>query len=120
MTKIGRRGESRLRVRLPARLISLGATDNVILNDLSVNGARVSINKRLSRGERVILQWGKFEAFGQVGWVSSTHCGLVLIDPLPPSVLTRTRELSDDFAHQRSDMIERQAAQAFVRGVIRL
>lgn len=92
----GRRRHSRLRVHLPARLITLGGTFPVILLNLSFSGARVMIGSgAVSQGGSAVLNWGAFEAFCTVAWAANGHCGLDFDEPLHPQVLLATRDLAD-------------------------
>ena len=116
----GRRGRSRLRVRLPARIITRTQTAQAILADLSLTGAKVSTTAELKLGGEVVLEWGKFEAFGEVVWIRGQYCGISFFDMIAPPVLIATRDL-DDTSHlpRDSDML-REVAQGWVKGGTRL
>jgi hypothetical protein len=91
----GRRANSRLRVRLPAKIVTLHGEYPVILADLGYFGARVSGAEPPRQGAEVILQWGQFEAFGRVSWVGPRTFGIAFFDPVPPKVLIATRDMDD-------------------------
>ena len=92
----GRRRHSRLRVHLPAKLITLGGTIQVVLLNLSFSGAKVLLGKgAVQRGSSAVLNWGNFEAFCTVAWSEGGHCGLDFDEPLAPQVLIATRDLAD-------------------------
>lgn len=116
----GRRGRSRLRVRLPARVVTRTQTGQAILADLSLTGAKISTDAELKLGGEVVLEWGKFEAFGEVVWVRGQYYGISFIDMIAPAVLIATRDL-DDAAHlpRDRDML-REVAQSWVKGGTRL
>ena len=114
----GRRRHSRLRVHLPARLITLEGTLPVTLLDLSFRGGKVVLGMVvLRRGASAVLSWGSFEAFCTVAWTRGQSCGLDFDTPLNPQVLIATRDLSD--ATPKVDA-SRVAARAWVTGGSRL
>jgi PilZ domain len=92
----GRRRHSRLRVHLPARLITLGGTLPATLLNLSFRGAKVFLGSAQTRsGANAVLSWGAFEAFCTVAWARDGHCGLDFDEPLKPHMLIETRDLAD-------------------------
>lgn len=64
--RTGRRGAARLRLAIPARLISRYATSRCILIDLSATGAQVGMQDPLAKGETAVLEIAGLEAFGDV------------------------------------------------------
>ncbi len=116
----GRRQESRLRVRLPARLVSHARTQPAILCDLSLTGARLHAAEPPRTGLEVLVEWDRFDAFGEVVWSASGVCGVHFFDPIASSVLIATRGL-DDAAHLPRDReLLRQVARQWVEGSTRL
>lgn len=116
----GRRKRSRLRVRLPARLVTRSDTQSVILCDLSLNGAQVTTRDPLRLGSEAVLEWGKFEAFGEVVWCEGNRCGLSFFDPITTQELMATRDI-DTVAHLPQDReLVRQTARQWVEGQGRL
>ncbi|MDE8652371.1 PilZ domain-containing protein [Novosphingobium album (ex Liu et al. 2023)] len=116
----GRRSYSRLRVRLPAKLVLLHGESKAILEDLSFEGARLRIGAPVRIGEDALLLWKDFEAFGRVIWQNGARCGLRFDARLKPAVLIATRDC-DDAEHLGSDReLLREVAQAWVRGSTRL
>lgn len=95
MDQRGRRTESRLRVRLPARLITHHGEWAVVLVDLSQNGASVQCANLVSQRGDAVLQWSGFEAFGAIRWCRSGYGGLAFFDPIRPGWLIATRDLDD-------------------------
>jgi len=115
-----RRSQSRLRVRLPARLTTLTEKRDVILYDLCMHGAKLRANLPPRVGAEVVLEWQGCEAFGKVVWQRSGFFGLSFIDPITPGELIATRDL-DDVARLANDReLNRQAAQSWVNGNGRL
>ena len=116
----GRRKRSRLRVRLSARLVTRTETQSVILCDLSLHGAQVTTNAPLKLGSEAVLEWGKFEAFGEVVWCAGNRCGLSFFDDIDQQTLMASREL-DAIAHLPQDReLVRQTARQWVEGQGRL
>ncbi len=112
-----RRRHSRLRVSLPARLITLDGTVTVTLLDLSFRGAKVvTARADLRRGANAVLSWASFEAFCSLAWVNGDLCGLDFDAPLKPAVLIATRDIAD--AAPRVDT-RRDAARDWVSGINR-
>ncbi|MEE4452463.1 PilZ domain-containing protein [Novosphingobium resinovorum] len=116
----GRRGSSRLRVRLAARLVTRTETWNVVLCDLSRHGARVVTGRALAPGLEVILEWGGFDAFGEVVWCDGDRCGLAFVEPIEEAALIATRGLDDSARLPRDSDLVRDLARRWVEGSARL
>lgn len=116
-SRTGRRRHSRLRVCLPAKLVTLGGTHQATLLDLSFRGAKIATGGFVAPGGDAVLSWGAFEAFCRIAWCHGELCGLDFDEPLHGDVLIATRDLAD--ATPPSDTT-RQIAQAFVSGSVRL
>lgn len=115
----GRRGRSRLRVRLAARLETLSETANVILHDISLTGARVSAPPGARAGQDCVLMWDGHESFGRIVWVRGGMCGLFFDEVVPPAVLIATRDHNDKSALPEDRDLRREAARRFSSGVSR-
>ena len=114
----GRRRHSRLRVNLPAQLITLEGRLPGTLIDLSFRGAKVvQGSAELRRRASAVLTWGSFEAFCTVAWTRGHSCGLDFETPLKPQMLIATRALAD--ATPKVDA-SRAAAESWVTGGSRL
>ena len=92
---IGRRRDSRLRVGVPAQIITLHSQFTASLADLSQSGAHVRTAGKLTRGEELVITWLGFEAFGTVVWAALGEAGLEFDEPLPVPILLQTREQVD-------------------------
>ena len=113
--RAGRRRHSRLRLCLPARLITLDGTLPATLLDLSFRGAKVLASfAGLRPGSNAVLTWCEFEAFCKVAWLKDDLFGLDFDVPLRPKVLIATRDLAD--AAPRVDA-GRLAARDWVAGL---
>ena len=115
--RAGRRASSRLRVRLPARLTALKGNCSAILEDLSFNGARLSLKGAPPKvGSELVVEWGRYEGFGVVSWAKGNTIGVQFYDPIAPDVVIATRDI-DDVEHMPADWEEnRRAARNFVNG----
>jgi hypothetical protein len=110
-----------LRLRLAARLILLDGTQTCVLTDLSAGGARIRPAGRLREGAAAVLLWGtRFEAFGQVVWLSPRHCGIAFDEPLSDVLLQATRALDAIERLPEDRDLVRRSASAFVRGTVKL
>lgn len=92
---IGRRRDSRLRVGVPAQIITLHGQFSASLADLSQSGAHIRTRGDLVRGEELVVTWLGFEAFGSVVWAVAGEAGLEFDEPLPVPILLQTREQVD-------------------------
>lgn len=66
LAPVGRRGSARLRLSIPAQLISLYGSYRCILIDLSCSGAQVGLEEPLDENETVFLQIAGLELFCEV------------------------------------------------------
>jgi hypothetical protein len=110
-----RRCEARLRVRLVARLVALSGIQTVQLNDLSRNGAGITLAEPLKVGKTVLLQWRSLDHFATVIWTNQDRCGVQFEEPIPVEILLEARHLTDNhLAIVRQEC--RDAAHDFVWG----
>lgn len=116
----GRRHCSRLRVRLPARLVTHTETRRVILADLSLTGARLLTQGALRDGQEAVLEWDRHEAFGAVVWQEGPACGLLFFDPIDEATLMATRGIDDAARLPQDRELVRQIARQWVEGATRL
>jgi hypothetical protein len=107
---VGRRRDSRLRLSMPARLITLAGTHKVSLRDISQTGAKLVIPEEIHEGNDGVLEWLKFEAFGTIVWAHDEQAGMVFDEPLPAEVLLATRQTFDSRAFKTSDQMAREQA----------
>lgn len=121
-----RRERSRLRTSLPARLTTLGGVFTCEMLDLSLTGARVRIvnrrghDKAMAAGERAMVEWEGFEAFGTVRWERGDTLGLRFWDIITPATLVQTRDRQDAFMREGGTRTaERSQARAWVEGLTR-
>jgi hypothetical protein len=114
-TAPGKRFLGRLRVRLPAKVVTMSKTYPAILLDVSGGGAKVEIEGDPPRGE-VMLRWGKFEAHGAVCWEKAGRCGLSFDSKVPQDVLLATGDLNEAAAIPADCSLTAHAAQGWADG----
>lgn len=95
--RIGRRTHSRLRVFLPARLISVFGTQQVLIQNLSQGGVKLRWTEPVRVGGDVVLVWAHHELFGKVIWAEAHYGGVVLDEPLSEVLILSMR--ARDEAH---------------------
>lgn len=90
-----KRTQGRLDIRLHATIQTLGGTYSAILENISKNGAKLSVQGGLAKGSQVVLKWHGHEAFGAVSWVTSTHYGVALNVKVSEPILRATLALDE-------------------------
>jgi hypothetical protein len=93
----GRREHPRFAIGLPARLIVPEGTLAVVLDDLSLGGARVTLPEPHAFAV-CVLRWMDHHCFAEVRWRHELAVGLRFDRPLGPEVLAR----SCHYAHGRT------------------
>ncbi len=114
--RVGRRERSRVRLRLPARLITLDATQTATLADLSLTGARLIATGPVRVGEDAIVQWDHYEAFGRVVWTRDGQCGVCFDTMITPNMVIAARDLHDSVLRKGGLDEYREAALSWVNG----
>jgi hypothetical protein len=113
----GRRASSRLRLRLPAKLITLDGQGSAVLENISATGARVSSQFTLRQGASCILRLARLELFADVAWCAQGRLGLIFERPLAQDQLLRLRNPDPaDLANERA--ASQDWARSFVNGTI--
>lgn len=98
--KIGRRGAARLRLSIPARLVSLYEAHRCIVLDLSRSGARVSLDHPLDIGDGAFLHLGEIDHFASVVRQSEGANGLEFDVPLTEEQVLSVRQYAEGFEAQ--------------------
>ncbi|WP_191229163.1 PilZ domain-containing protein [Aurantiacibacter xanthus] len=106
----GRRRDSRLRLSVPGRLITLTDTHKISLRDISQSGAKLVLPEQVQQGEDGVLEWLDFEAFGTIVWTHKGLAGMAFDEPLPTAVLLATREKFDSRAFKSHEEEAREQA----------
>ena len=92
-----RRQVPRFRLGITARLITLERHCNVVLEDLSEAGARLTLPAPHAFTVCVV-KWLDFHAFAEVRWTRDTAVGLQFPSPLPSSAIEQTVRYARDSA----------------------
>ncbi len=115
---IGRRASARLRLAIPARFVSITATQSCILLDISRSGARIALANPAPCRQSGYIAIGRLEPFGIV--VRSERLGIgagggginavAFDEPIAQAEVLEIRRYAEDFA-----LRERQALRDQVR-----
>lgn len=110
----GRRAAARLRLSIPAQMLTVFATQHCILLDLSQTGARIGLATPMTIGDDGFLRVGQLEVFGQavrrmIG-VGGGVNGIAFDEPLSHAAVLAVRHHAETF--QR---VEREALRDQVR-----
>lgn len=121
---VSRRGRSRLKTCLCAKVISLFGIARVELIDISLTGAKLRfasdhrLVEGMRQGETVVLQWDRFEAMGQVIWIDGDRFGIEFDELVRPAALIATRDRNDELQLEGGRLAEsRILAQNWAKGV---
>ncbi len=93
--QIGRRRDSRLRVSIPATLVTLDGKFRVALCDLSQSGAHLRTDGKIASGGDAVLTWLHYEVFGKIVWAAPGQAGIEFDEILAPATLLTTRDIVD-------------------------
>lgn len=98
---VGRRAAARLRLSIPARLITVYATQNCILLDLSQTGARIGLAEPMAVGAGGFVMVGALEVFGEAVRRMLGHGGgvngIVFDQPLSHADVLAVRRHAETF-----------------------
>lgn len=114
----GKRANARLRVRLPAKLITLHGEYRLALIDLSASGARVGQPGLDCLPGNAILQWTGHEVFGRIVWVRDGLAGVRFDEPIPDEWVLATRRIAEASPMPGDSELHRHAARDWVSGRI--
>ena len=95
--RIGRRTHSRLRVFIPAKLISVFGTQQVLIQNLSQSGIKLRWTEPVRAASDVVIVWSHHELFGKIVWAESHYGGVLLEEPLSQVLILSMR--ARDEAH---------------------
>ncbi|MEY4239239.1 MAG: hypothetical protein RL339_1840 [Pseudomonadota bacterium] len=115
LANCGRRANPRLRLLLPAELVTLDGQGPAVLENLSATGARISSRFVLRQGASCVLRLPGMELFADVAWCAQGRCGLIFEHPLSQAQLLAMRALdAKTVADERT--ASKDWARAFVTG----
>ena len=116
---------------LPGTLTTMYGTENILLHDLSLTGAKVGlsenrgIEEQLRKGIDAVLTWNDHETFGQLMWVAPDSVGIEFEENIGTKALMETRALQDQMmagggldSHKAQQ--SQNAAKGWARGGIRI
>jgi hypothetical protein len=115
----GRRAAPRLRLAIPARFVSIYATQRCVLIDLSRTGARMALATLVAPGQAGYLEIDRMEIFGTV--VRAQRSGemavnaLAFDDPIPQAAVLRIRAYAEGL-EARMQMALRDQVRRWVTG----
>jgi len=120
---IGRRGAARLRLAIPAQIVSTHATGTCVLLDLSRSGARIGLERALPPGECIYLKVARLEVFAEVvrrhGGIDGSVNGLKFDEPLSDEAVLAVRRHAETFEQRQRDNF-RDQVRRWVSGESRL
>lgn len=112
---IGRRGASRLKISLPAKLETISGGHPAEIRDLSETGAKIRLGIAPRVAADVVLKLWSIEAFSQVVWAADDLVGLKFDEPLSPQQVLAVRAKAETLPiMDRQELAE--AGRAWCRG----
>ena len=108
---VGRRASARLRLAIPARLVSLYGTQPCIMLDISRTGARMALGAPLAVGQSGFIALARFELFGLIVRTERGSGGggnaMAFDDPLSKAQILEIRQFAERFeAREQEDLRE--------------
>ena len=101
--QIGRRSHARLRLYLPAQMVTIHGRQHIQLQNLSRGGLKVRWSEPARPGSWVVIVWRHHELFGSVVW-SQPQCGGVQLEvPLPEALILAMRAHETTAAPNRNE-----------------
>lgn len=112
---VGRRGAARLRLAVPAKIVTVCETRPCVLLDLSRTGARISLPQSLPEGEGGFLRIAEIEVFACVVRSHEGINGLEFDRPLTDAQVISVRHYAECFeANKRRELL--REVRDWVRG----
>ena len=122
-----RRHKARLATLLPGQLTTMYGTENIVLHDLSLTGAKIGLSEHrgveeiLREGIDAVLTWNGHETFGQLMWVAPDSVGIEFEENIGTKALMETRKIQDRMAEAGGlQSLSVQAAKGWARGGVRI
>lgn len=109
---IGRRSAARLRLAIPARFVSIHATQACILLDLSQSGARIGLASPIAEGQSGYLEVARFAMFGAVVRTDHGNGGginaIAFDDPISGAQVLDIRRFAEEFESREREALREQ------------
>ncbi|MEO0463580.1 MAG: PilZ domain-containing protein [Pseudomonadota bacterium] len=112
---VGRRSAARLRLSVPARLITVYETRRCVLLDLSTSGARIALERPLVEGEAGFLAIAQIEVFATVMRMTPGINGLQFDVPLEEDDVLGVRAFAERYKGDARSQF-RADVEAWVKG----
>lgn len=104
-----RRGNGRAPVSFPTAIMLSDGQFPCTLEDISLGGARIRIDRRLEPGRSLWLKLDEHEAFGTVAWASDGEVGIEFEDRLPKAIVLQMQGYSVDLEEYEAAQCRRAA-----------
>ena len=115
LENVGRRSAARLRLSIPARLVTVCETRRCVLLNVSRTGAQIGLAKPLAVGDAGFLRFAGLEVFGSVIRAGKGLNGLEFDQEMTDEDVLATREYAERYeADERRALMEE--ARAWVTG----
>jgi hypothetical protein len=110
---VGRRGSARLRLAIPARLVSIYSTQNCILLDISRTGARLALYDPLPGNQSGYIEISGFAVFGSIVRAERGRDGgvnaMMFDEPIAKAHVLEIRKFAEDLEQLRRQALREQA-----------
>lgn len=107
LENVGRRAAPRLRLSIPARLITVSETRRCVLIDVSRSGAQISLARPMAQGDAGFLLFAGLEVFGCAVRASEGYNGIEFDHEMNDGdVLAIRRYAENHDAHERRALME--------------
>lgn len=113
---VGRRKHARLRLRLPARLVTTQSSSPATILNLAEHGVGINTDAFLKVGFDVVLKFMGLELFCQVVWARQGFAGLRFDATIGHEIILLLREVGDKSIQRVADL---EDARAWVDGSAR-
>lgn len=110
---VGRRGSARLRLAIPARLVSIYSTQHCILLDISRTGARLALYDPIPVNHSGYIELGRLAAFGTIIRAERGRNGglnaMVFDEPIAKAHVLEIRKFAEELELLRREELRDQA-----------
>ena len=96
--QVGRRAAARLRLSLPATLVTIYETRRCIVSNLSETGAQIGVENPLALGDSAFLQCAGLDQFATIVRVNKGVNALHFEVPLTHDQVLAVRSVAENFA----------------------